>query len=191
MIDLLCMWGDLMKRYIRSSISPSELNIRIEAYDSYSGWVSGAVVCYYNNKLVGSIDIQINNDQEEIYIDMIKVEPDYRRQGIATQMFNYLKSEYPEYYVDWGYTTTDGTKLKDALTITTKNKDYENKEKTIAILDDLLAKLESKLNNDEWLDTTPQEEILKVSDKWQLYYDKKRDLEYDLSDMREYITVWK
>jgi hypothetical protein len=102
-----------------------------------------------------------------------------------------LKSEYPEYYVDWGYTTTDGTKLKEALTITTKNKDYENKEKTIAILDDLLAKLESKLNNDEWLDTTPQEEILKVSDKWQLYYDKKRDLEYDLSDMREYITVWK
>jgi hypothetical protein len=153
--------------------------------------VSGAVVCYYNNKLVGSIDIQINNGQEEIYIDMIKVEPDYRRQGIATQMFNYLKSEYPEYYVDWGYTTTDGTKLKEALTITTKNKDYENKEKTIAILDDLLAKLESKLNNDEWLDTTPQEEILKVSDKWQLYYDKKRDLEYDLSDMREYITVWK
>jgi GNAT superfamily N-acetyltransferase len=180
-----------MKRYIRSSIDTKDLKIRTEVWDSYGGWVTGSVVCEYNDEIIGKIDIQIGDDANEIYIDMVEVKPEYRRQGIATQMFNFLRNEFSDYYIEWGFTTPDGTRLKEALTITTKNKDYENKEKTIAILDDLLAKLESKLNDDEWLDTTPQEEILKVSDKWQLYYDKKRDLEYDLSDMREYITVWK
>lgn len=180
-----------MKRYIRSSIDTIDLNIHIEVWDSYDSWIQGAVVCEYNGDIVGKIDIQVNHDDEEIYIDMIEVRPEYRRQGIATQMFKFLRKKYAEYYVDWGYTTSDGTKLKNKLTVTVKNPEYDNLEKSINTLNNLLSKCETKLNDDEWLENTPQEEILKVSDKWQLYYNKKRDLEYDIQDLREYITTWK
>lgn len=180
-----------MKRYIRSSIDAKDLKIRTEVWDSYGGWVKGSVVCEYNGDIVGKIDIQIGNDANEIYIDMIEVKPEYRRQGIATQMFNFLRNEFSEYYVDWGFTTPDGTKLKEKLTTTIKNPEYDNLEKSINILNNLLSKYETKLNDDEWLENTPQEEINKIGDKWQMLYSKKRDLEYDIQDLREYITTWK
>lgn len=182
---------DYMKRYIRSSIDAKDLKIRTEVWDSYDGWVQGAVVCEYNNDIVGKIDVQINNDEEEIYIDMIEVKPEYRRQGIATQMFDFLRKEFADYYVEWGFTTSDGTQLKEKLTNTIKNPEYDNLEKSINTINNLLSKCEEKLNDDEWLESVPQEEINRVSNRWQLLYDKKRDLEYDIQDLREYLTTWK
>ena len=122
---------------------------------------------------------------------MIEVKPEYRRQGIATQMFNFLRKEFADYYVEWGFTTSDGTQLKDKLTVTVKNPEYDNLEKSINTLSNLLSKCEEKLNDDEWLESAPQEEINRVSNRWQLLYDKKRDLEYDIQDLREYLTTWK
>jgi GNAT superfamily N-acetyltransferase len=122
---------------------------------------------------------------------MIEVKPEYRRQGIATAMFDYIRSEYNDYYVDWGFTTPDGTKLKDALTTTVKNPEYENLEKSIDTLNKLLEKCEIKLNDDDWLENAPQDEKLKVANKWDMIYSKKRDLEHDMEDLREYITTWK
>ena len=180
-----------MKLYIRSSIAAKDLNIHTEVWDSYGGWVQGTVVCEYNNDVIGKIDVQINNDEEEIYIDMIEVKPEYRRQGIATQMFNFLRKEFTDYYVEWGFTTSDGTQLKDKLTVTVKNPEYDNLEKSINTLSSLLSKCEEKLNDDEWLESAPQEEINRVSNRWQLLYDKKRDLEYDIQNLREYLTTWK
>ena len=180
-----------MKLYIRSSIAAKDLKIHTEVWDSYGGWVQGTVVCEYNNDVIGKIDVQINNDEEEIYIDMIEVKPEYRRQGIATQMFNFLRKEFADYYVEWGFTTSDGTQLKDKLTVTVKNPEYDNLEKSINTLSSLLSKCEEKLNDDEWLESAPQEEINRVSNRWQLLYDKKRDLEYDIQNLREYLTTWK
>lgn len=183
-----------MRICIRSASNTIDLKnakIRLEVYDSYSGWITGAVICEYSDIVIGKIDIQLSDDENEIYINMIEVLPEYRRQGIATKMFDFLRSEYSDYYVDWGFTTPDGTKLKAQLTRTEKNPEYENIEKSLQTIEKMLHDAEVKLNDDNWLEHTEQSVIDKVSDRWQKLYSKKRDLEQDLEDLREYITVWK
>lgn len=172
----------------------SSSNIYIGVTDSYGGWVTG-IVQYYDDsdrdKVIGYIDYQLSDSEHEIYINMIQVSDEYKRRGIATEMLYALRNEYPDYYVDWGYTTPDGTALKSKLTTTQLNPEFVKIQNAIQICQDLLEKLEVKLNDDEWLSSAEQSEIDKVADKWQKVYDKKRDLEYSLDDMREYITVWK
>ena len=165
--------------------------IYIGVLDSYGDWLQCYVSYTENDKRAGYINFQLNLSSKEIFIDMISVDEGSRRKGIATKMLYALRDEYPDYYVDWGYTTEDGTKLKTALTVTEENEKYVNMQRAIDTCDKLLAQLEEKLNDDEWLETTPHDEIEKTALKWDKINSKKRDLEYDIQDMRQYITRWK
>lgn len=179
-----------MKRYIRASSIANNATIRLDIYDSYGGWAQGAIVCYYEQTLLGSIDIQVNDDEQEIYINMIEVNPEYRRQGIATRMFDYLKFEFPNFYVEWGFTTADGEKLRNALTVTIENEEYTELENRITEIDNQITELEAKFD-DDWLNSVPKDEYLMDCDMWQSLYDEKKNLDDKLSDIRKYITVWK
>lgn len=166
-------------------------NIYIGIVDSYGGWLHGVVYYYDGDDVVGYVNYQLNNNKHEIYIDMIKVDDNYKRQGIATKMLYRLRDEYKDYYVDWGMTTPDGTKLYNKLCKTELNPEYENIQKALETCQTLLDDCESKLNNDEWLENSSQQQIDKVGHLWEKLYDKKRDLEDKLEDMRQYITVWR
>ena len=174
------------------------LNLNEERNPIYIGVLDAYGNCMYcyvsyteGDEQLGYINFRLDTYEKEIFIDMISVSENSRRKGIATKMLYALKDEYPDYYVDWGYTTEDGTKLKNALTVTTENEEYVNKEKTIDACNKLLTKLEDKLNDDEWLENTPQEEIEKVASKWDKIHSKKRELEQDIQDIRQFITRWK
>lgn len=164
--------------------------IRIEYRGGYGDWSYMSVYYYLDNSCVAYIDFQLNEDENEIYIEMIEVSKDYRRQGIAAKMFSKLRSEYPDYYVDCGYTLEDGSKLKDALTTTIENQDYINIEKEIESIDSQLSELESVLNDDDWLERN-RDKIDELGSQWESLYDRKRDLQDELSDVRQYITMWK
>lgn len=166
-------------------------NIYIGIIDSYGGWLQGVVYYYDGDDVVGYVNYQLNNNKHEIYIDMIKVDDNYKRQGIATKMLYGLRDQYKDYYVDWGMTTPDGTKLYNKLCKTESNPEYENIQKALETCQTLLDDCESKLNNDEWLENSSQQQIDKVGHRWEKLYDKKRDLEDKLQDIREYITVWR
>ena len=166
-------------------------NIYVGIVDSYRGWLKGIVHYYDGDDVVGYVNYQLNNNKHEIYIDMIKVDDNYKRQGIATKMLYQLRDQYKDYYVDWGMTTPDGTKLYNKLCKTEPNPEYENIQKALETCQTLLDDCESKLNNDEWLENSSQQQIDKVGHRWEKLYDKKRDLEDKLEDMRQYITVWR
>lgn len=48
-------------------------------------------------------------------IGMIRTEPAYQRQGIATEMLRNLQSKYPNQMIDWGMLTDDGAKLYQSV----------------------------------------------------------------------------
>lgn len=146
---------------------------------------------YLDDMYVAYIDFQVNEDIEEIYIEMIEVGDDFRRRGIATKMFNKLRNEYPDYYIDWGYTLPDGEKLKQALTDTIENPEYIELKSKIDKMDEELEELERYANDDDWLEQSTQEEREAIGDKWDQLYDEKRDLENELQDIRRWITTWK
>ena len=166
-------------------------NIYIGITDSYQGWLSGYVNYFDGDDVVGYVNFQLNQTEKEIYIDMIQVDDNYKRQGIATKMLYRLRDEYPDYYVDWGMTTDDGTKLYNKLCRTDPNPEYFRIKKTIDACEELLKNLEVKLNDDDWLENTPQDVIEKTANRWDKINSKKHDLEYDIQDMRDYITVWR
>jgi predicted nucleic acid-binding Zn-ribbon protein len=122
---------------------------------------------------------------------MIYVDSNYRRQGIATKMFNRLRNEFPDYYIDWGYTLQDGEKLKNALTKEVVNKEYIELSNKIHKIDNELQKIEQNMDNAEWFDDSIQEERDLIGIKWEQLYDEKRELEDEIQDIRPYLTVWK
>jgi len=63
------------------------------------------------NDLVGYVDYYLYED--EVHIDMIKVGKEYLRQGIGSQLIEWLIKEYNGYQnIWWGMTTEEGTQLK-------------------------------------------------------------------------------
>ena len=54
-------------------------NIYVGITDSYGGWLHGIVHYYDGDDVVGYVDYQLNNNEHEIYINMIKVDDNYKR----------------------------------------------------------------------------------------------------------------
>ncbi len=48
---------------------------------------------------------------DDAYIDLLYVEPEYRRNGVGTLLMNKLKELYKNHKIEKGYTTDDGNKF--------------------------------------------------------------------------------
>jgi GNAT superfamily N-acetyltransferase len=83
--------------------------------EKYRGQVFGNIIIrnYSTNEQIGYIDYTISG--KTFYIDMIKIEPKYRRKGYATQLMEYVKKKYKGYEVDSGTFYPDGKKFFAAL----------------------------------------------------------------------------
>ena len=171
-------------------LNESSDRMRIECSGSDHNWSYMHLYYYINKEIVAYIDFQINDDIKEIYIDMIQVDISFRRQGIATKMFNKLRSEYNDYYVDWGYTLPDGEKLKQSLTYEKDNPEYVKLSKEFDYVSKELEHLESLLNDENWLESH-RDVMDSIGSKWEFLYDRKREIADDLYDMRPTLTTWR
>jgi len=77
--------------------------------DSYHNQDYYCLLAYIDNRLVGYIDY--STYKNKIYIGIIKVNQDKRRQGIATELYKRLKYFYPKIKIVRGLITEDGEKF--------------------------------------------------------------------------------
>ncbi len=84
--------------------------------DAVPGGYNGYVAAFTSSgEKVGYVDYQTARGDDEVGIAYIHVEPEYRGQGVASQLIEYmLRYETPHMTLDWGYTTPDGMGLADA-----------------------------------------------------------------------------
>jgi len=83
-----------------------------DCYDSHSGQDYCQLLAYdKNGKCVGYLQYSEYNHQ--LYVDMIKVDEEHQRQGIATDLLLKLKDRNQP--IHYGYSTRDGTAFLDAM----------------------------------------------------------------------------
>lgn len=176
-------------------------NIRIvdNMFDGNSYECYGTLFAYIDNDIVGTLEYSLIYIDNEFYIRMISVDPKYRRMGIATALCNYIKNNYNDYYVEWGYTTNEGSLLKDKLTKTIPNKQYQSLQDKIDKIQNRLDELELQTEKavsdfDNASNDIEKEKIQKsiciIGDEWNSLYDKQCEYISDRDELRPYITVW-
>lgn len=81
----------------------------------YCGQMNGTLLaCHGPDRIVvGGIGWQ--QYRGSVLIAWIEVAEGWKRQGIASALFHGLQSEFPHKVIEWGYTTPEGTALREAL----------------------------------------------------------------------------
>ena len=105
-----------------------------------------------------------------------------------------MRDNYTDYGVDWGYTTSDGEKLRKHLTKDIPNAEYNNLKQKIQIIQRRLDEIESIINTDdeeEFTQLRNSGQIDKYGDEWSELYDKQREYLDQISNIEAYKTVWK
>ena len=74
--------------------------------DYHSGQHYMTATATLNDKQLGYVDYSIYN--KEIHIDIVEVDKDYRRNGIATKLFNYIRLQNAGMKLIPGMSTLDG-----------------------------------------------------------------------------------
>lgn len=181
----------MIKLVISEEIN-NEFSIKLDIYDSYKGWSYGTIKATINNQLLGTVDFQINSDETELHIDMINVNKEFRNRGIASNMLRNLQLEYPEAYIEWGYTTEDGTQLKNKLTTQLINPEWVRLNNELQNITTQLNKLTTFLDNVDYDNSNMDvKKVQKLGDKWNDLYDTQRELEDHLLDVKKHINIWK
>jgi GNAT superfamily N-acetyltransferase len=60
--------------------------------------------------------------KEDISINYLQVNKEFRKKGIATQLMDFVKKEYTGKLIDYGYSTDDGAKFLDSYMLNKKKK---------------------------------------------------------------------
>lgn len=100
-------------------VQNGNIEISDNVVSSYSGQTNSIIEAKIEGKKVGTLEYSEYNGEPSI--SMINVDEKYRRNGIAKKMLQELQSNYPNKEIDWGTMTTDGAKLKDAVTYNIEN----------------------------------------------------------------------
>ena len=96
-----------------------------DIYDAYDGEVHGTISAHEKDKwtgdprenMIGLLSYGQHKASKTVRVKMIETHPKHRRKGVATEMINKLKSEFPDHEIDWGMTTKDGSKLLKTINI--------------------------------------------------------------------------
>lgn len=176
-----------------------ELNGKISTYsvDAYGGQVDMNKDYIIDDKVVGKLEYSIYDD--EPYIQMTTVLPEYKRQGIATELLRSLDKDFPNTPVHIGYTTDEGTPFYDRITYTIDNPEYTRKKSTLDIIDNMLADIDAYWEEfyTKFDDITEEERerLLADADKVQIKQDrlesKKLELEDELDSIPPTLTYLK
>lgn len=77
--------------------------------DAVPGGYNGYLVAFDGPNNIGYIDYQMVNGEKKAKIAMVFTDEKYRRQGIAEALLDSFTAEYPDYEIDPGMTTEDGS----------------------------------------------------------------------------------
>ncbi len=111
-------WNQLDGEYKEEPLDEST-NLKIRFWGDCHGYHHGQTDCTLkalddsNGTFLGYIDYSYYND--EIHINLIRVEEKFQRQGVATALWNQLKKENPGVKINRGMTTSDGTSFLRAI----------------------------------------------------------------------------
>ena len=176
-----------------------KLDGKISTYSvyAYSGQVDMHKDYVVDGKVVGRLEYSIYDD--EPYIQMTTVLPEYKRKGIATELLKSLDKDFPNTPIHIGYTTDEGTPFYDRITYTIDNPEYARKKSALDIIDDMLAKIdvywEDLYKKFDDITDEEREQLLADADKVQTRQDKleskKRELEDELDSMPQTLTYLK
>ena len=79
----------LVRESLDNNINKTDIKFTEEVTASYSNQINVSAYAWMDDKIIGYCDYSLYNGK--VYIDMIHVEEFYRRQGIATMLFNFVK----------------------------------------------------------------------------------------------------
>lgn len=171
-------WMNLVER---------QLQHNIEARGFYSGQQDLTLSITVDKKVVGYVDYSVF--EGDVHIQMIKVLPEYRRQGLGREMLRMLQKEYPDTEINVGSTTEDGAKLVAAMNtrdipngdIAAKQAELQQVRNDIEALkqrhDDLMDRVD-----DPDFDTLRKQFIDEVGDSWSELYDREYQLMQEIGD---------
>lgn len=161
----------------RYSLRGTEVEITDEMVGYYGGQVDMIMTAVVDGIKAGYINYSVY--QGKPYIKFINTVESMRRMGVATRLLQELQKEYPNTEIDWGYTTPDGTALKDKVTINKKNGAYTRAK------NEYLKNIE-RLNE---LERMFDEEDYSIEDEWNNIYDRQAVLEKKLREIKP-STSW-
>jgi hypothetical protein len=171
-------------KYSGSTLVNESVQLKSEMIDHHSGQSDFKITATEGGNGAGTLDYTVYNN--EVSISMIEVPESSRRKGIARQMLQFLQKEYPNSEIKWGYTTDDGSKLKQSVTTELPNEDQElnDKAKSLEKVNKQLAQLEKIADNSDFSKMSDNQKARyhKLMDKWNELRDLKHDLENALVD---------
>lgn len=89
-------------------------SLDFEVTDAHSGEMYGYIAARNTaGERLGHLDW--SEYQGTVYVQMVKVKPEARRRGIATEMYGRLKEEFPDAKIEWGMATPEGTALRESI----------------------------------------------------------------------------
>ena len=182
-----------MIKIITENTVSNDIRIIDNVEDASKSEVYGTIVAYINDDLAGTIDYTLEESDKIFYIRMITTMPEYRRQGVATEMCRYIKDNYSQYNIDWGYTTSEGEQLRKKLTKDIPNEAYTKLKQKALSLQKRLDELEAIANTDdeeEFKRLFDSGLIDKYGDEWEELHLKQQEYLDELSEMDAYKTVW-
>ena len=153
--------------------------------NSHHGQLDCILNAFIGETRVGYVDYDIYDNK--ITINLVTVDENYRRKGIARGMILELQRTHPDYYINWDYRTQQGEALYQSLKHELKQYDdtdegkelinARNRYKELKALEKKLEtefeKLTSKDESDAFLE--------KYGDSWNQLHDQIGDLEREYS----------
>jgi ribosomal protein S18 acetylase RimI-like enzyme len=146
--------------------------IEDEVNDIHSGETFSTMSAKVNGEIVGTLEY--GEYEGKPNVKMIEVQPEHRRQGIATKLLQELQKKYPEQEIDFGMSTEDGTNLLKNITYQVENKEYAKKQKE-------LEEVNNKIQ--EYENSEPKKLTEEEIDEWNKLYDRQYILDKELFDL--------
>lgn len=181
--------------YIFTKINDTE-DIKIETHtlNAYSGQTDMIKQAIKNNKAVGYLQYAVYED--EPYIQLIKVDENYRRQGIATMLLKDLQKDFPNTNINVGMMTEEGKQLFGKVSKTKSNPVYTRYKNRLEAIDKELAENQKKWdwfyeNLDKDIYVMNQDEVQELNDRDQQLKLEKWDLEKKISQISPEFTYIK
>lgn len=144
--------------------------MKFDIKDTVADFSDDTMYCYLNamvdDAVIGFLFYGVFEDTP--FVNMIQVNEEFQRKGIATQLFQELQKKYPDKEIEIGYTTPDGTCLLDAISFEVVD------EKALALVDENKALHQALDEVEQRLDALYEEKENAVMplDEEQDYYDK-------------------
>jgi len=145
------------------------MEIKSEVRGSYSGQLDQTLYLEQSRKTIAAVDF--SEFDGEVHVQMIRVVPEYRRQGLGKRLLQELQRRYPDVEIDLGSLTQDGAALIASI------KFHHVTDPHLAKLFALQKRVATKLAN---LETLPDDKKMQVGEVWNRLYDLEHRLEEQL-----------